>query len=67
MSDTEKLINKQLLQKVHEAGLDKAASASGGGGSGSQDKAKQQHQQQLQQQLQGGCVRTASAAKRAVA
>jgi hypothetical protein len=48
MSDTEKLLNKKLLDKVQQAGLDISAS----------------QQQQLQQHLNGGCVRTATAAKR---
>lgn len=48
MSETEKLLNKQLLDKVHKAGLGMST----------------QQQQQLQQQLGGSCVRTASASKR---
>lgn len=51
MSSTEKLLNKQLLDKVHQAGLDAPST--------------QQHQL-LQQTLSGSqCVRTATAAKRA--
>lgn len=49
MSETEKLLNKQLLEKVQKAGLGMTST----------------QQQQLNQQLGSGCIRTATASKRA--